>query len=161
MISKYGKKWALCLSLVVIGSVAFMPCTLSTARGERVDHRDFAIDTCYPNSNEIELASNRAKKFWAKHASCYATESQYLAVETSSLSPYGGLYPKLIASETTASFFAHGKLTYSNLQLLGIMIYDTKRGRFTSNQGYVAVDTPNRGTIARFGPYLARYIGRG
>jgi hypothetical protein len=161
VISNYGKKWARSLSIVAIGFVALTHFTLSTARGERVDHRDFAIDTCYPNSNEIELASNRAKGFWAKHAACYAAEPQYLAIETSSLFPYDGLYPKLIASETTASFFAHGKMTDSNLHLLGIMIYDTKSGRFVSNQGFVAVDTPNRGTIARFGPYMARYIGRG
>jgi len=74
-----------------------------------------------------------------------------------------GLWPKLINSETTASFFSYGieSNTYSNLQLLGIMIYDTKTGRFVSNQGYISVDTPPRGRVARFGPYIARYIGWG
>ena len=43
---------------------------------------------------------------------------------------YGGLYPKLIDSQTTPSFFSQfSKSNYSNLQLLGIMIYDTKTGR--------------------------------
>jgi hypothetical protein len=36
-----------------------------------------------------------------------------------------------------------------------------RKWRFVSNQGYIAVDTPARGSEALFGPYLARYIGRG
>jgi hypothetical protein len=86
-----------------------------------------------------------------------------LAVETSKIFPaeVQDLWPKLINSETTASFFGYGNETntYSNLQLLGIMIYDTKTGRFVSNQGYVSVDTPPRGRVARFGPYSHRRPG--
>jgi hypothetical protein len=85
-------------------------------------------------------------------------------VETSKIFPseVQGLYPKLINSETTASFFSRpSKDIYSNLQLIGTMIYDTKTGRFVSNQGYISVDTPTRGRVARFGPYVARYIGFG
>jgi hypothetical protein len=41
------------------------------------------------------------------------------------------------------------------------MIYDTKAGQFVSDQGYVCVDIPARGSVARFGPYMARYIGWG
>ncbi len=146
-----------CLVLV------FLLTALPTLRSERVDNRDFAIDTCYPTPNEIQLAEARAGRFWAKHASRYGPEPRFLAVEASKLFPgeIQGLYPKLINSETTASFFSHGKPTYSNLQLLGIMIYDTRTGHFVSNQGYVSVDTPNRGRVARFGPFIARYIGTG
>ena len=147
-----------CLILV------FLLTTLPTLRSERVDNRDFAIDTCYPTPNEIQLAEARAGRFWAKHASRYGPEPRYLAVETSKIFPseVQGLYPKLINSETTASFFSRpSKDLYSNLQLIGIMIYDTKTGRFVSNQGYISVDTPTRGRVARFGPYAARYIGFG
>ena len=144
--------------------LAFLLTTLPTVRSERVDNRDFAIDTCYPTPNEIQLAEARAGRFWAKHASRYGPEPRYLAVETSKIFPseVQDLYPKLINSETTASFFSRpSKDLYSNLQLLGIMIYDTKTGRFASNQGYISVDTPTRGRVARFGPYVARYIGFG
>jgi hypothetical protein len=140
---------------------AFLLAALPTLRSEAVDNRDFAIDTCYPTANEIQLAEARATRFWAKHASRYGGEPRYLAVQTSKLFPYGGLWPKLINSETTASFFSQRKTNYSNLQLLGIMIYDTQTGRFVSSQGYVSVDTPNPGEVARFGPYIARYIGTG
>ena len=46
------------------------------------------------------------------------------------------LWPKLINSETTGSFFAHGleDNTYSDLQLTGVLIYDTATGNFVSNQ---------------------------
>jgi len=144
--------------------LAFLLTALPTLRSEKVDNRDFAIDTCYPTPNEIQLAEARARGFWAKHASCYGPEPRYLAVETSKIFPseVQGLYPKLINSETTASFFSRpSKDLYSNLQLIGIMIYDTKTGRFASNQGYISVDTPTRGRVARFGPYVARYIGFG
>jgi hypothetical protein len=143
--------------------LAFLLTALPTLRSEKVDNRDFAIDTCYPTPDEIQLAETRARRFWAKHASRYGPEPRYLAVVTSKIFPgeVQDLWPKLINSETTASFFSHGKRTYSNLELLGIMIYDTKTGRFVGNQGYISVDTPLRGRVARFGPYVARYIGTG
>ena len=81
-------------------------------------------------------------------------------METSKIFPgeVQDLWPKLINSETTASFFSHRNEsnTYSNLQLLGVMIYDTKTGRFVSNQGYISVDTPPRGRVARLGAYMPR-----
>ena len=143
--------------------LAFLLTTLPSLRSEKVDNRDFAIDTCYPTPNEIQLAEAQAGKFWAKHALRYGPEPRYLAVETSKIFPseVQDLWPKLINSETTASFFSHGKRTYSNLELIGIMIYDTKTAHFVSNQGYISVDTPSRGRVARFGPYVARYIGTG
>jgi len=143
--------------------LVFLLTALPTLRSQKVDNRDFAIDTCYPTPNEIQLAEARARRFWAKDVLRYGPEPRYLAVETSKIFPgeVQDLWPKLINSETTASFFSHGKRTYSNLELLGIMIYDTKTGRFVSNQGYISVDTPPRGRVARFGPYLARYIGSG
>jgi hypothetical protein len=45
--------------------------------------------------------------------------------------------------------------------MTGVLIYDISTGHLVSNQGYIAVDTPPRGGIARFGPYIARYIGWG
>ena len=141
----------------------FLPA-LPTVDAEKIDNRDFAIDTCYPTQNEIGLAEARARKFWAKHSSRFGPEPRFLAVETSKIFPaeVQGLYPKLINSETTASFFSRpSKDLYSNLQLIGIMIYDTKTGRFVSNQSYISVDTATRGRVARFGPYVARYIGFG
>ena len=142
----------------------FFLTMLPALHAERIDNRDFAIDTCFPNPNAIQLAEGRARTYWARNAARFGTEPRFLAVETSKVFPseVQGLWPKLINSETTASFFSHGKRnSYSNLQLLGVMIFDTRTGRFVSNQGYISVDTPPRGSVARFGPYIARYIGWG
>jgi hypothetical protein len=138
----------------------FLPA-LPAVDAEKIDNRDFAIDTCYPTQNEIGLAEARARRFWAKHSSRFGPEPRFLAVETSKIFPaeVQGLWPKLITLRRRLVFFQSN--TYSNLQLLGIMIYDIKTGRFVSNQGYISVDTPPRGRVARFGPYVARYIGRG
>jgi hypothetical protein len=142
----------ICLGLIILGCAA----------GNSVDYRNFAIDTYSPTPNEIQLAEASARNYWSRNGSRFGPEPRYLAVETSKLFPYGGLYPKLINSETTASFFSQSaKNNYSNLQLVGVMIYDTKAGHFVGNQGYVSVDTPNPGGVARFGDYMARYIGTG
>ena len=143
---------------------AFSLTILPALHAEKIDNRNFVIDTSFPNSNAIQLAEDRARAYWAKHASRFGAEPRFLAVETSKVFPseVQELWPKLINSETTASFFSHGKRnSYSNLQLLGVMIFDTRTGRFVSNQGYISVDTPPRGSVARFGPYIARYIGWG
>jgi hypothetical protein len=144
---------------------AFSLTILPALHGEKIDNRNFAIDTCFPTQNEIALAEARATRFWATHSSRFGAEPRFLAVDTSKVLPgeIQDLYPKLMYSETTASFVNLGdhKGSYSELDLHGIMIYDTKAGRFVSNQGYVSVDTPPRGSVARFGPYIARYIGWG
>ncbi len=146
-------------SILLLGFCAIM---FGCAERDSVDHRDFAIDTCFPTQNEIQLAEGRTKSYWAKHASSFGPEPRFLAVETSR--PFPGeiqdLYPKLINSQTTAGFFGQGG-SYSEIDLHGVMIYDTKAGQFVSNQGYVCVGVPPRGGVARFGSYIARYIGWG
>jgi hypothetical protein len=142
---------------------AFSFTVLPALHAEKIDNRNFAIDTCFPNPNAIQLAEGRARAYWAKHAARFGSNPVYLAIETSKIFPgeVQNLWPKLINSETTASFFSQRRGGYSNLQLKGVMIFDTRTGRFVSNQGYISVDTPPRGSVARFGPYIARYIGWG
>jgi hypothetical protein len=138
---------------------------LPALHAEKIDHRDFAIDTCYPTPNEIRLAEGRARNYWARHAARFGPDPVYLAVQTSKVFPaeIQNLWPKLINSETTGSFFSHGpdQQTYSDLQLIGIMIFDTRTNRFVGNRGVISVDTPPLGRVARFDGYLARYIGFG
>jgi hypothetical protein len=144
---------------------AFMVATFQPLHAEKIDNRNFAIDTYYPASNEIQIAEQRARRYWAKHATRFGPDPAYLAVETSKIFPgeVQELWPKLINSETTSSFFSHGldKQTYSNLELRGIMIFDIRTGHFVSNRGYISVDTPPRGRVARFDKYIARFIGVG
>jgi len=161
--SLVGLVWAGILAIAPTAAFAHGGGELPAFDAEKIDNRDFAIDTCYPTQNEIALAETRASRFWAKHSSRFGAEPRFLAVETSKIFPdeVQDLGAKLINSETTASAFSRGDDSYSDLQLLGVMIYDTKTGHFVSNQGYISVDTPPRGRVARFGPYIARYIGWG
>ncbi len=144
---------------------ALLLTTLQPLHAEKIDNRNFAIDTYYPTPNEIRLAEQRARKYWEKHAAKFGSNPVYLAVETSKIFPneVQGLWPKLINSETTSSFFSHGldKQTYSNLELRGIMIFDIRSSHFVSNRGFISVDTPPLGRLARFDVYIARYIGFG
>src|SRR5256885_379280 len=77
--------------------------------GEMIDQRNFAIDTYYPTANEIRLAEQRARNYWAKNANRYGSNPVYLAVETSKIFEseiVQDLWPKLINSQTTTSFFS-------------------------------------------------------
>ena len=135
------------------------------SKAENFDQRNFAIDTYFPKPNEIHLAEQRAQKYWAKNWKRYGPNPAYLAVETSTIFEseiVQNLWPKLINSNTTTSYFSKspGK-HHSEVYFKGIMIFDTRTGSFVSPRGYVSVDTPPRGGVARFGDYVARYIGTG
>ena len=70
----------------------FLVCLCATmvgcAESDRVDNRNFAIDTYNPTPNEIQLAEQRLET-----SKVFPSEVQLL-------------WPKLINSETTASFFS-------------------------------------------------------
>ena len=139
---------------------AVLVTALPELRAEKIDHRNFAVDTCYPTPNEIQLAEQRARKYWAKHAARFGKNPFYLAVETSKIFPgdVHNLSPKLNHSETTAS---NRRRSYSYLELKGVMIFDIRTGHFVGNTGFISVDTPPLGGVARFDDYIARYIGFG
>jgi hypothetical protein len=134
-----------------------------SALAESIDQRNFSIDTFRPSTDEMSLAEKRAQRYWAKHQAEYESNTRYLAVEAATiLAPSLGYsaWSKLINSETTTSFFAHGDhFSYSNLDLKGILIYDVLNNRFAERHGYVSVDLPHRNQLARWDNYIARFIG--
>jgi hypothetical protein len=155
-------KFGLCLSLLAIS----MAASATDALAGSVDRRNFSIDTYTPTPNEVQLAEQRARTYWEKHRARYGSDTVYLAVQVSkvfSTEIVQNLWPKIINSETSGSFFSKGKShnPASDLDLSGVMIFDTRTGHFVGHQGYVLVDTPGRGKSAHFGDYVARYIGTG
>jgi hypothetical protein len=112
---------------------------------DRVDNRNFAIDTYYPTPNEIRLAERRAQRYWQSNAQRFPNSTRYLAVYTTSV----------LQTEIIQDLYA--KVIRTNLSC--IMIYDTVTNKFVSNAGYVSIDLPPRGSLARWDGYLARYIG--
>src|SRR6202795_1643577 len=139
---------------------AFLLTALPVLRAEKIDNRNFAFDTYYPTPNEIQLAEQRARKYWAKHAARFGSNPFYLAVLTSIIFPgvVQGLTLKLNLSETTAS---NRRRSYSYLEIKGVMIFDIRTGHFVGNMGFMSVDTQPLGSLARFDHYIARYIGFG
>jgi len=133
---------------------------LGCANPEQAGNRDYAFDTYYPTPNEIQLAQQRTQRYWQKNSHRFKEATPYLAVNTTSVvqgDVNQGLYSKLMNSETTTNFFQ----TDSSLDASCVMIYDTAADRFVSNFGYVSVDLPARGSLARWDGYTARYIGWG
>jgi hypothetical protein len=147
----------------LLGSACIYFVLIASGSAETVDQRDFSVDTFQPTPNEVRLAEKRVHAYWIKHQAEYATNTRYLAVEAAAIFPaeVQDLWPKLINSETATDFFAHGsRFTYSNLNLTGILIYDTLNNRFI-DRGFVSVDLPRRNRLARWERYVARFIGTG
>ena len=135
--------------------------TMDTAK---VDNRDFAVDTYYPASNEIQLAERRARHYWQRNSVRLGTEPRYLAVNASALLAAelsAEFSVKLDRSEMSGAYFTQGISSSSKQGVSGVMIFDTRTDRSVGPQGYIIVDTPSRGRVVRVADYMARYIGTG
>ncbi len=117
------------------------PPLVGWAVADQVDNRNFAVDTYYPNRNEIHAAQQRVQRYCQNNSQGSRSPTRFLAVSS-----------KLLNSETTVSFFRHGDSVELNASC--IMIYDTVANRFVSNSGYVSVDLPPRGSVARWDVYV-------
>jgi hypothetical protein len=130
----------------------------------QADKRDFAVDTFYLTSNEMQLAERHARQYWQKNLSRLGSEPRYLAVTASSilaaeLNAESSI--KLDRSETSGSYFTQGISSSSKQGLHGVMLFDTYTDRSVGSRGYIVVDTPHRGQVVRVAEYIARYIGGG
>ena len=146
----------------------FVFATLLSACGTfdstKADKRDFAVDTYYPASNEIQLAERHARQYWQKNANRLGTEPRYLVVTASSLLAAelnAEFSIKLDRSETSGAYFTQGISSSSKQGVRGVMIFDTQADRTVGPQGYIIVDIPSRGQMVRVADYTARYIGVG
>jgi hypothetical protein len=136
----------------------------STGNPPKFDNSDWAIDTCSVSQYEIARAEERAKKWWSRYSARYSNEPHYLAIDTTRLLDgeiVQGLWPKLVGSPHASSFFAGSGGDYNQGNIYCVTIFDTNTGKLVSNQGYAIVDFPAKGQVARFGSYVARFIGSG
>jgi hypothetical protein len=148
----------------ILSIFAMLLSACGTFNSVKADKRDFAIDTYYPLSNEIQLAEHHARRYWQKYASRDGTEPRYLAIAASSimtaeLSPEFSV--KLDHSEMSGAYFTQGISSSSKQGVRVVMIFDTETDHTVGPQGYIIVDTPSRGQIVRVADYTARYIGAG
>lgn len=148
------------LSLLLTFATLLSAC--ATFKSTQVDRRDFAVDTYYPASNEIQLAERHARQYWQENADRLRTGPRYLAVTASSLLAAelnAEFSIKLDHSEASGAYFTQGISSSSKQGVHGVMIFDTKTDRAVGPQGYIIVDTPSRGQVVRVADYTARYIG--
>jgi hypothetical protein len=152
------------IRITLIAFLCVLFCGCSTGNPAKIDNSDWAIDTYFPSQYEIARAEERAKNFWLKNSARYGNDPHYLAIDTTKLLEgeiVQDLWPKLIRSAHTTSFFAGSLEKYPQVNIYCVMIFDTNTGKFVSNQGYAIVDFPAKGQVARFGNYIARFIGSG
>jgi hypothetical protein len=147
----------------------FLVCSIllaqfSTSFAQNTDYRNFALAPFYPNANEVRIAESRARHYWEKNRDRLDNKTRYLAVKTTSVLPaeiVEPLWPYLLNADTGATFLATLPSDQGFAQMECVMIFDTEKDRFVGRRGYLTVETPPRGSMARYGDYIAWYIGTG
>jgi hypothetical protein len=137
---------------------------LCTSFAQKTDYRNFGLAPFYPNANEIRLAETRARQYWEKNRARLGDKARYLAVKTTSVLPeeiVEPLWPYLLNVDTGATFLATLPSTQGFAQMECVMIFDTQKDSFVGKRGFLTVENPARGTLARYGDYIAYYIGTG
>ena len=71
----------------LLGSACIYFVLVASGSAEKVDQRDFSIDTFRPTPNEVRLAEKRVHAYWTKHQAEYAANTRYLAVEAAAIFP--------------------------------------------------------------------------
>jgi hypothetical protein len=135
----------------------------SCAQFESSANTDLAIDTYIPPKAVLGVAESRAKKYWSIHQAQIGQDTRYLAVQSDVIfsDEITDLYAKLINSPGVNASALEDFGNNNDLNIYCVNIFDTQSGRFASPEGYAVVDLPRRGSVARFGPYSAKYIGNG
>ncbi len=149
-------------SLFFVFAMLLSAC--GTFDSTKADKRDFAVDTYYPASNEIQFAERHARQYWQKNASRLGTKPRYLIVVASSLLAAelnAEFSIRLDRSETSGAYFTQGISSSSKQGVRGVVIFDTEMDRAVGPQGYIIIDIPSREQVVRVADYRARYIGYG
>jgi hypothetical protein len=122
---------------------------------------DTAITTYQPSANELRLAENRARGYWASHKSELSGKIRYLGVQSGSIfdSDIPDLDSIIMTSPAVNDLYREQYLTNDDVDIYGVSIFDVNNGKLVSPIGYAVLDLPARGQVARFGPYMALYIG--
>jgi hypothetical protein len=133
------------------------------AQTELSQQTDLSIATYGPTPNALAIAERRAKQYWAKHRDEINRGTRYLAIESDTIPSANipDLYYRLTHSPGVNGSDVEEYRVNNDIDIFCINIFDTRIGRFVSPQGYAVVDEPARGNVARFGKYIARFIGTG
>lgn len=148
-------RYILTISLLLLVQVA-------AVFAQKVDLRNYVIGNFDANPNEMRIAEKRANRFWQKNGSRIGEKGRYLAIEAAAVMPGDVIQPlwqNMINAQTGSGFLL--PTAWEPGQMHCIMIYDTRISDFVSRRGYLVVETPRPGCLARFGDYIALYIRTG
>jgi hypothetical protein len=147
--------------LLLIASVALL-VHLPVVLAQKVDLRNYVIGGYDANPNEMQVAEQRASRYWQKNGSRIGEKGHYLAIEAASVMPGDVIQPlwqNMINAEAGGGFLLPSAWNLGKMHC--IMIYDTRISDFATKRGFLAVETPRPGALARFGDYIALYIRPG
>ncbi|HET9375902.1 MAG TPA: hypothetical protein VFO40_13085 [Chthoniobacterales bacterium] len=124
---------------------------------------DLSIAAYTPAPDALAIAEKEAKAYWAKHQGEMGAGTRYLAVESDTIpsADIPDLYYRLTSSPGVNGSDVEKYRVNDDIDIFCINIFDTRTGKLVSPQGYAVVDEPDTGSIARFGSYLARFVGTG
>ena len=129
---------------------------------QKVDSRNYVVDSYDANANEMRIANQRAKQFWQKNGGKLGERGHYLAIKVATLMSAEVIQPfwhNMINAQTGSGYLLPSAWNPGRMHC--VMIYDTQSSSFVSTHGLLVVETPHRGTLARFGDYIALYIDTG
>jgi hypothetical protein len=131
------------------------------AQTELSQQTDLSIATYRPTPDALAIAERRAKQYWAKHRDEINRGTRYLAVESDTIlsADIPDLYYRLTHSPGVNGSDVEDYRVNQDIDIFCINIFDTRTGGFVSPQGYAVVDEPAPGSMARFGKYVALFIG--
>jgi len=133
-----------------------------TLVAQQVDTRNYVVGSYDANINESRIAEIRVWRYWLKNRARLGTKARYIAIVAASVMPGDVvqiLWGNMINAQTGSSFLLPAEWNPGRMRC--VMIYDTGNSRFVSQHGYLVIETPHRGTLARFGDYIALYIDTG
>ena len=142
--------------------LAFLLVQASTLSGQKVDLRNYVIGGYDANPNELRLAEQRARRFWQKNEARVGEKARYLAIEAASVMPGDIIQPlwqNMINAQSGSGFLLPS--AWETGQMHCVMIYDVRSSGFVTKRGYLVIETPHPGSLARFGDYIALFVRPG
>lgn len=135
----------------------------SCVQTQQSQQTDLSIDVYRPPPSALAIAETRARKYLAKHQAEIGRDTRYLAIESDTIpsSNIPDLYSKLVHSPGVNGSDVEEYRVNNDIDIFCINIFDTRTGKLVSPQGYAVVDEPERGSVARFGSTIAKFIGDG
>ena len=160
---KFRARW-LSLTALAISSCA----SFNTSPGTAFSSIDYAVSQTAPNGQEISLGQERLQNFLQRanaHQRSLLGQYPVVAVQAYEIdaNEVPGLVYRLSSGQvrTAGSYYSSDPGDPTQVPVKFLLLFDSRTGRLVSSEGVLAVDTPPRGTIAKFGGVQAMYAGTG